>query len=109
MKLRRDRDLKTVNTPVIDITHKPRDKTGWILNNNYAEFVLMHTYEIKFFCMLGYTYLHGAKLFGGPNAKTFSKDTSTVYKFVLMILKCTGGGYVQAVNKLLSVFFWLGV
>lgn len=38
-------------------------------------------------CQQGYTYLHGYKLF-----KTFPVNASTSFKFVSMILQCTGGG-----------------
>jgi hypothetical protein len=77
---------------------KPYDKTGWILDSSYADFVLMHTYEIKFFCLLGYTFLHGSKLFGktgSPQAKQFMQESTISYKFALMCFKCTGGGYVR--------------
>jgi hypothetical protein len=39
------------------------DSTGWILDNNFAEFVLMHTNEIRYMCMFGYCFLHGKWVF----------------------------------------------
>jgi hypothetical protein len=38
------------------------DPTAWLINSGLAEFLLMHTIEIKYMAMLGYTYLHGASL-----------------------------------------------
>jgi len=35
------------------------DPTGWMIANALAEFVLMHTNEIKYMCMLAYTFMHG--------------------------------------------------
>jgi hypothetical protein len=35
------------------------DPSGWILASSIAEFMLMHSYEIKYMCMLGYTFYHG--------------------------------------------------
>lgn len=35
------------------------DPTGWMLSNALAEFVLMHTNEIKYMCMFAYTFMHG--------------------------------------------------
>ena len=35
------------------------DPTGWVLDNPLTQFLLLHTNEIKYMCMLGYTYLHG--------------------------------------------------
>ena len=65
------------------------DPTSWIINNELANFVLMNTNEIKYMCMIGYTFLHGCKVFKkiGGNEKTFS-----AYKLITMILACTGGG-----------------
>lgn len=37
----------------------PEDPTGWMLTGILAEFLLLHTKEIKYMCMLGYTFLHG--------------------------------------------------
>lgn len=81
----------------------------------------MHTAEIKYMCMFGYAFYHGMSdhyvfvrssasplsrfCFGSPNrsCRTISyeganvfgslpKDTATSFKFVSMILACTGGG-----------------
>mmetsp|Transcript_34631 Transcript_34631/g.98592 ORF Transcript_34631/g.98592 Transcript_34631/m.98592 type:complete len:257 (-) Transcript_34631:252-1022(-) len=67
----------------------PADPTAWILDNGFAEFVLMHTSEIKYMVMLGYTFLHGCKVFKavGPKAP-FS------YRFIYMVMACTGGGII---------------
>lgn len=40
-------------------------------------------------CMLGYTFLHGCKVF-----KKISKDAPFSYKFINLILACTGGGTI---------------
>lgn len=41
----------------------PADPTGWMLANTLAEFVLMHTDEIKYMCMFAYTFMHGKFLY----------------------------------------------
>jgi hypothetical protein len=69
------------------IDEPPVDSTAWLLNSGLAEVVLMHTHEIKFMFMLGYTYLHGCKLF-----PKLDPNSSLSYKLVSMILQCTGGG-----------------
>mmetsp|Transcript_6690 Transcript_6690/g.10192 ORF Transcript_6690/g.10192 Transcript_6690/m.10192 type:complete len:264 (+) Transcript_6690:51-842(+) len=63
------------------------DPSGWIIDNDLAQFMLMHKQEIKFMCMFGYTFMHGCKVFSNvpPTA-------SLAYKFVTMLLACTGGG-----------------
>lgn len=63
------------------------DPTAWILNNEFANFVLMNTNEIKYMCMVGYTFLHGCKVF-----KKLKADTPATYKFVNLAMACTGGG-----------------
>lgn len=62
------------------------DPTGWMLTSTLAEFLLMHTKEIKYMCMFGYTFLHGHKLF--PKMENLAVS----YKIVSFILACTGGG-----------------
>jgi hypothetical protein len=37
----------------------PNDPTGWLVDSDVAQFLLMNTYAIKYMCMVGYTYLHG--------------------------------------------------
>jgi hypothetical protein len=37
----------------------PVDPTAWLINGGLAEFLLLNTYEIKYMCMLGYTFMHG--------------------------------------------------
>mmetsp|Transcript_14067 Transcript_14067/g.25421 ORF Transcript_14067/g.25421 Transcript_14067/m.25421 type:complete len:259 (-) Transcript_14067:1830-2606(-) len=63
------------------------DPTGWMIDGSIPEFLLMHTYEIKYMCMLAYTFYAGMKVF-----KAAPADASTSYKFINMILACTGGG-----------------
>ena len=38
---------------------QPNDPTGWIIDSNVAEFIMLHAIEIKYMAMLGYTFLHG--------------------------------------------------
>ena len=69
------------------------DPTSWIINNELANFVLMNTNEIKYMCMIGYTFLHGCKVFqkiGGNSSN--EKKTFSAYKLMNMMLACTGGG-----------------
>jgi len=63
------------------------DPTGWMIDSPVADFLLMHTNEIRYMCMLGYTFMHGSKVFNSAKP-----DASIAYKFVNMILACTGGG-----------------
>ena len=37
----------------------PADPTGWLLDSGIAEVLIMHTVEIKYMCMLFYTFFHG--------------------------------------------------
>lgn len=63
------------------------DPSAWMLANAFAEFCLFHTDEIKYMCMVGYTFMHGAKVFSNlPPGVSFS------YKFANMVMACTGGG-----------------
>jgi len=60
----------------------------WLLHNEFVNFALMNTNEIKYMCMLGYTFLHGCKIF-----KSLDKpEYSSAYKFISMIFACNGGG-----------------
>jgi hypothetical protein len=43
------------NVATIPVT----DPTGWLLDSDFAEFLLLHKVEIKYMAMLGYTFLHG--------------------------------------------------
>lgn len=73
------------------------DPTAWMIDNDVASFLLVHQKEVLYMCMLGYTYLHGSKVFAGaPKTASFS------YKFVSMILACTGGGILVPlfINKI---------
>jgi len=49
MKLRKD-------PPLIE---EPADPTAWLIDSGLAEFILMNTLEIKYMCMIGYTFMHG--------------------------------------------------
>lgn len=63
------------------------DPTAWMLNNDFANFLLLNQKEVLYMCMLGYTFFHGSKVFqAAPKAASFS------FKLVSMILACTGGG-----------------
>jgi len=62
------------------------DPTAWMLTSSLAEFLMMHTIEIKYMCMFGYTFLHGHKLFPKMG------NAATSFKFVSFIMACTGGG-----------------
>lgn len=75
------RKPKMVEAEIID------DSTGWMIQNPFAEFVLLHTVEIKFMCMIGYTFFTGCKVFGSMPA-----SASPSMKFVSLALACTGGG-----------------
>jgi len=95
-------------------TESMGDSTAWITANPLADFLLMHSSEIKYLCMLAYTVLHGTnkpvkrylvsflpprkahsclflltgcKIFG-----SFKEDTPMSYKFVRLVFQCTGGG-----------------
>lgn len=69
------------------VTEDPVDPTAWMIDNDVANFVLLHQKEVLYMCMLGYTFLHGGKVFAAaPKGSAFS------YKLVSMILACTGGG-----------------
>lgn len=35
------------------------DPTGWLIAGGLAEFLLLHTDQIRYMAMFGYTYLHG--------------------------------------------------
>lgn len=37
----------------------PTDPTGWLLESGIAEVLIMNTAEIKYMCMLFYTFFHG--------------------------------------------------
>lgn len=64
----------------------PADPTAWMIDNDVASFLLLHQKEVLYMCMLGYTYLHGSKVFAA------NPNVSVSYKLVSMILACTGGG-----------------
>lgn len=90
------------------------DPTAFLLNSVLAQFLLMHTKEIKYMCMFAYTFLHGTPRricaitwfmyrcfshiylsFHMQGDKVFGKfhsSASPSYKFVRMVFQCTGGG-----------------
>lgn len=74
--------------PVVEVA-AVEDPTGWILNNEVANFVLMNTNEIKYMCMVGYTFLHGCKVF-----KKIKPTAPLSYKLVSLAMACTGGGII---------------
>jgi len=81
---------KKVVDPIPDpVNDEVVDPTAWILNNEFANFVLMNTNEIKYMCMVGYTFLHGCKVF-----KKISPDSPFSYKIVSLAMACTGGGII---------------
>ena len=87
----------------------PADPSGWLIENSLADFVLMHTEEIRFMCLLGYTFMHGSKLFA-----TLPSQSAWSYKFVSMVLQCTGGGifvpiFVNAIPVVSGRFSHLGL
>jgi hypothetical protein len=63
------------------------DPTAFLLTSSMAGFFLMHTKEIKYMCMVAYTFLHGDKVFS-----KMSESASPSYKFVRLVFQCTGGG-----------------
>lgn len=69
-----------------DIMSDVQDPTAWMLDNSLSEFLLMPG-GVLYMCMLGYTFLHGCKVF-----KAFPKNASLSFKIVSMVLACTGGG-----------------
>lgn len=73
------------------------DPTAWMIDNDIADFLLVHQTSVLYMCMLGYTFLHGSKVFAAA-----PKDASFSYKFVSMILACTGGGILVPlfINKI---------
>lgn len=97
------------------------DESGWLHGHSLADFALMHTDEIKFMCMFGYTFLHGERsisilclrvpniyshnFFLDQGCKVFgtiSPSASFSYKFVSMVLACLGGGILVPIflNKI---------
>ncbi|CAB9505959.1 expressed unknown protein [Seminavis robusta] len=78
------------NITLVDAAHggqSKEDPTAWITQGYVAWFLLMNAAEIKYLCMLAYTFFHGCKLFG-----SLKEEHSIPYKFVRMIFQCTGGG-----------------
>ncbi|EED94809.1 predicted protein [Thalassiosira pseudonana CCMP1335] len=63
------------------------DRTSWMVNSDVAQFLTLHQKEVLYMCMLGYTFMHGSKVFAAA-----PKEASFSYKLVSMILACTGGG-----------------
>lgn len=67
------------------------DPSGWIIDNAFAQFVMMNTVAIQYMCMIGYTFYHGSKVFS-----TITENV-TSYRFISMILTCTGGGILTPI------------
>lgn len=78
--------FKKPSAPVEELPPVASDPTEWMLSNTLAQFVLLPGH-VLYLCMFGYTFLHGCKIF-----KSLPSDASVSYKFVSMILACTGGG-----------------
>jgi len=78
--------------PVVDF-----DSTAYILNNSYSDFVTQHTIYIQFMCLVGYTYVHGVKVF-----KAVDPKSSIPFKFAYLVMACTGGGILVPIflNKI---------
>eukprot|EP00956_Cyclotella_meneghiniana_P018486 scaffold30819_cov21-Cyclotella_meneghiniana.AAC.1 len=53
------------------------DPTAWMLDNEIANFLLLNQKEVLYMCMLGYTFLHGSKVFAS------TKDKPISYKLVI--------------------------
>jgi len=68
------------------------DPTGFVLDSAVANFLLMHTNEIKFMCLLGYTYLVGCKLF--PN---FQTSDPISFRIISLFMACFGGGILTPI------------
>lgn len=63
------------------------DPTGWMIDNSFADFVLMPNIGITFMCMVGYAFFQAEKVFS-----TAPPDASVAYKYVSVIFTATGGG-----------------
>jgi len=77
---------------VPDVEVPIADPTGWMLNNSISDFILMHTFEIQFMCMVAYCFSGGVKVFSSAKP-----ESSTAYKFVNLVFTCTGGGIIVPV------------
>lgn len=73
--------------PIVEEAPVVVDDSAWMLENPISEFLLMHTIEIKFMCLVGYCFFGGVKVFS-----TSKPDHSIAYKFINLIFTCTGGG-----------------
>lgn len=63
------------------------DPTGWMIDNSFADFVLMPNMPVTFMCMVGYAFFGANKVFS-----TAPPNASIAFKFVSVIMTCTGGG-----------------
>lgn len=73
------RKKDVVDDPIVEPT----------IRNDVANFLLLHQKEVLYMSMLGYTFLHGSKVFAAV-----PKSASVAFKLVSMILACTGGGII---------------
>ncbi len=71
-----------MEVPAVEI----EDPTAWLIDNIVADFLFMPG-AVLYMCTLGYTFLVGCKVF-----KSVPADSSVSYKFVSLLLACTGGG-----------------
>jgi hypothetical protein len=62
------------------------DETSWIIDNVVSDFLLMPG-GVLYMCMLGYTFMHGSKVFS-----MLPSDAPVSYKFISLLMACTGGG-----------------
>jgi hypothetical protein len=46
-----------------DTAVPPTDPLAWLIDSGFVEILLLHTKEVKFMAMFGYTFLHGQFLF----------------------------------------------
>lgn len=63
------------------------DPTAWMVDNSFADFVLMPNMSVTFMCMVGYAFFGGVKVFS-----TSPASSTVAFKFVNLIMTCTGGG-----------------
>mmetsp|Transcript_3360 Transcript_3360/g.5978 ORF Transcript_3360/g.5978 Transcript_3360/m.5978 type:complete len:246 (-) Transcript_3360:341-1078(-) len=73
------------------------DPTAWMIDNDISDFLRVQQTSVLYMCMLGYTFLHGSKVFAAA-----PKNASFSYKLVSMIFACTGGGILVPlfINKI---------
>jgi len=63
------------------------DPTGWMIGNSVSDFLTVHSAEIRYLCIFGYTLFHGHRVFGA-----LKLDDAPSFKFVNLLMACFGGG-----------------